>query len=97
MSQTPTTSAATPEVISENEPTLAAGGTRRDPVLITEQQVMFSTAVAASARRASTFRRLSDAIRRFGSAVQLPPPRREYPQRNSYFENARMAREMDRL
>jgi hypothetical protein len=97
MSESPTTSAATPDIISDAEPTLVSGEMCHAPVLITEQQVMFSTAVATSARRTSTFHRLMDSIRGFGAALQLPPPRRHYPQRSSYLENARMAREMDRL
>ncbi|OBA82644.1 hypothetical protein A9W99_11055 [Mycobacterium sp. 1164966.3] len=67
------------------------------PVLITEQEVAFSTAVALSPRPASKSRRLFDAIRAAGAALRLPPPKNHLPQSNRYLEHARMAREMERL
>ena len=97
MSQPTTTSAATPDVIEDAEPTVAKDGTSRSPVVITEQQVVFSTAAAISSRPASISRRLIDTIRGVGVAMQRPPARRHYPQRSSYLESARMSREMDRL
>jgi hypothetical protein len=97
MSQSPTTSAATPDVIQDAEPTLVKDGMSRAPVFITEQEVVFSTAAAISSRPASISRRLIDTIRVVGAAMQRPPARRHYPQRSSYLEPARMAREMDRL
>jgi hypothetical protein len=97
MSQSPTTSAATPDVIQDAEPTLVKDGTSDAPVFITEQQVVFSTAAARSSRPASIFRRLIDAIRVVGAALYRPPAQRHYLSRSSYLEQSRMAREMDRL
>jgi hypothetical protein len=96
MEQSPTTSVATPDVIQDAEPTVVQEQKSHAPVVITEQQVMFSTAAALS-RPPSIARRLFDAIRVVGAALQPPPPKRHLPQRSSYLERARMAREMDRL
>jgi hypothetical protein len=97
MSQSPKTSAATPDVIQDAEPTLVKDGTSHAPVFITQQGVVFSTAVATSSRPAPISRRLIDAIRVVGAALYRPPGRRHQPQRINYFEQSRMAREMDRL
>jgi hypothetical protein len=96
MSQSPITSAATPDVIQDAEPTLVQNGTSDAPVVITEREVVFSTAAALS-RPASVSRRVIDAIRVVGAALDRPPARRHYPPRFSCFEDSRMAREMDRL
>ena len=97
MSQSPITSAATPDAIQDAEPTLVKDGTSHAPVLITPQEVMFSTAAAISPRPASISRRLIDAIRVVGAALDRPPARRHYPPRSSWLEDSRMSREMDRL
>ena len=97
MSQSPKTSAATPDVIEDAEPTVVKDGMSHAPVLITPQQVVFSTAAAMSSRPASISRRLIDAIRVVGAALPRPSARRHYPQRSRFFEQSRMAREMDRL
>ena len=97
MSQSPTTSAATPDVIQDAEPTLLKDGMSHAPVFITPQEVMFSTAAAMSSRPASISSRLIDTIRVVGTALQPRPARRHYPQRSSYIEQSRMSREMDRL
>jgi hypothetical protein len=97
MSQSPKTSAATPGVTQDAEPTVVKNGMSHAPVLITPQEVMFSTAAATSSRPASISRRLIDTIRVVGAALHRPPARRHYPQRSSYLEQSRMAREMDRL
>jgi hypothetical protein len=97
MPQSSTTSAATPDVIQNVEPTAVEDATSQTPVLITEQEVVFSTAVALSSRPASKSRRLFDAIRAAGAAFRLPPPKQHLPQSNGYLEHARMAREMERL
>jgi hypothetical protein len=97
MPQSPKTSAATPDVVQDAEPTLAKDATSPAPVIITPQQVVFSTAAAMSSRPASISRRLIDAIRVVGAAMQPRPARRHYPPRNSCLEDSRMAREMDRL
>jgi hypothetical protein len=96
MSQSPTTSAATPDVIHDGEPTVVKDGTSHAPVLITPQEVVFSTAAAMSSRPASISRRLIDVIRVVGAALQLPPARRHHLPRFSWLEESRMAREMDR-
>ena len=97
MSQSPTTSAVTPDAIKDAEPTLVKDGMPHAPVFITQQEVVFSTAAAMSSRRASTSRRLIDAIRVVGAALHRPPARRHYPPRRSYLEHSCMAREMERL
>ena len=66
-------------------------------VLITEQQVMFSTAAAAGSRPKN---RLMAALSRvFATSTAQSRPRRQpsVERRMSYIERARMAREMDRL
>jgi hypothetical protein len=97
MSQSPETSAATPDVIQDAEPTVVKDGMSDAPVFITPQEVMFSTAAATSSRPASISRRLIDTIRVVGAALQPRPARRHYPPRSSYLEQSRMSREMDRL
>ncbi len=97
MSQSPTTSAATPDVIQDAGPTLVKDEMSHAPVFITQQEVVFSTAAATSSRPASISRRLIDTIRVVGAALHRRPARRHSPQRSSYLEHSRMAREMDRL
>jgi hypothetical protein len=97
MSQSPTASEVTPDVVGDAEPTLVKDGTSHAPDLITPQRVVFSTAAAVSSRPASISRRLIEAIRVVGAAAHRPPARRHYPQRFSFFEESRMAREMGRL
>ena len=97
MSQSPTTSAATPDGIQDAEPTVVKDGMSHAPEFISQQEVVFRTAAALSSRPASNLRRLIDAIRVVGAALQPRPARRHYPQRNSFLEQSRMSREMDRL
>jgi hypothetical protein len=70
------------------------------PVLITEQEVVFSTAAAVLVRPAKT-RRGSIAVLRgifVDSTANAERPRRHYPpRRDSFLEHATMAREMHRL
>jgi hypothetical protein len=78
-------------------------GTRHasTPVHISEQEVVFSTAAAALLTPATTHRhwratRLMAAISHIH--IGLPEPRPLYPRREaSYFEGARMSRQMDHL
>jgi hypothetical protein len=69
------------------------------PVLVTENQVVFSTAAAAPV--GSTRRRWLDATLTGGLVrilAALTQPRPLYPRREAaYFEAARMSRAMDRL
>jgi hypothetical protein len=97
MSQSPKTSAATPDVIQDAEPNVVKDGMSHAPVFITQQEVVFSTAAAMSSRPASISRRLIDAIRVGGAALHRPPARRRYPPLFSCLEESRMARETDRL
>ena len=96
MSQSPKTSAPTPDVVQDAEPTLLKDGLSHAPVIITQQEVVFSTAAAMSSRPASISRRLIDAIRVVGDVALRRSPARHYPQPSSYLEQSRMAREMDR-
>ena len=67
------------------------------PVLITEQEVMLGTAAAVAPRSIPITRRMIDALRIVGAALRPPPPRPHHVGRSTYLEDARMAREMDRL
>jgi hypothetical protein len=97
MSQSTTTSARTPEVVHEVAPTSAKDEMSAAPVLITAQEVLFSTRMALLLHKASTPHRWIDAIRGAVRSLHLPPPRQRYPMDTGYLERARMAREMDRL
>jgi hypothetical protein len=68
-------------------------------VLITTQQVAFSTAAAVGVRRESIGARLVASMRRAlaASADASRPRPQPYPKRYTYLENALMAREMERL
>ncbi|CQD24531.1 hypothetical protein BN1232_06246 [Mycobacterium lentiflavum] len=72
-----------------------------EPVLISERQVTFATAVALGAPRPCTAPRpgLIALWQRLVRSVSVErEPRRRYPPRRiSYFEQAATAREMDRL
>jgi hypothetical protein len=95
MSQSTATSATTPDVRhTAQTPKVTAPAT---PVVITEQEVLFGTRVATSARRASISRRWFDAVRGAAHSLHWPPPHQHYPLDLGYLERSRMAREMDRL
>jgi hypothetical protein len=71
--------------------------------LISEQQVLFSTAAAVALPPAKT-RRWSDTVHAVGTALRAmfaasekPPARKHYPKRHVWLDNALMSREMDRL
>ena len=72
------------------------------PALITEQQVLLSTAAAVALPPART-RRWHDNLHAAASAVgswfasAAKPPKPVYPKRHAWLENATMSREMDRL
>jgi len=100
MTQLPPGSTATPDVgsaPSAHEPTQST--TTR--VLVTENEVLLSSAAAISAPPATArYRRLgATVIAAIGHIhIQLPEPRPRYPRREAnYFEGARMSRAMDRL
>jgi hypothetical protein len=70
------------------------------PVLITEQEVAFSTAAAVALPRTKPARRAIAAVRAmFSSSVgdARSVPRHYPPRRPAYLEEAAMAREMHRL
>lgn len=64
-------------------------------VLITTQQVLFDTAVVQRTRRAPLGSRMAAALRRM--VADANQPRQPYLRHYAYLENARMAREMERL
>jgi hypothetical protein len=68
-------------------------------VLITPQEVAFSTAAAAGVRRGSIGARLVASVRRvFAIPADASHPRpQHYPRRYGFLENALMAREMEKL
>ena len=70
------------------------------PVLIAEQEVVFSTAAAVRVWPATTGRGLIAVLRGVfvDSTMNAERPRRHYPpRRDSFLEHAAMAREMHRL
>ena len=67
------------------------------PVLITEQEVMLGTAAVVAPRSTPITRRMIDALRVVGAALRPSPAGPQYARRETYIEDARMAREMDRL
>jgi hypothetical protein len=67
------------------------------PVLITEQEVMFGTAIAVRPRSIPITRRMVGMLHAVATALRPPPPRPHYAGRAYYLEYAAMSREMDRL
>jgi hypothetical protein len=82
----PTTPSAVPQV----KPTSAE-------VLITEQQVMFGTAVAAAPRPKSRLMAALGRVFATSTTETRSPRHHDVPRRMYYIESARMGREMDRL
>jgi hypothetical protein len=103
MTDIATTSNRKREDSREASPVTSVTNPTEAQALITEQQVLFSTAAAVVLPPAKT-RRWSDTVQAVGAAVRAifaasekPPARRHYPKRLGYIENAAMSREMDRL
>jgi hypothetical protein len=70
------------------------------PVVITEQAVVFSTAAAVPLPRTKPTHKLIAALRAMflSSSEDAPPAQRHYlPRREAFLEEAAMAREMHRL
>lgn len=68
------------------------------PAVITEQQVLFSTAAALTpARKRTRAHAVTAAVRGWFTRPEKPSAPRHYPQRFSYLEKAAMSRAMDRL
>ena len=86
----------------ETSPATSVTSSTDTQAVITEQQVLFSTAAAVALPPAKT-RRFSDAVQAVASAVggwlavAEKPPKPVYPKRHVWLENALMSREMDRL
>ncbi|MGA5542555.1 hypothetical protein ACPCIR_11955 [Mycobacterium sp. NPDC051198] len=69
-----------------------------EPVLITEQQVLFSTAAAAGTHaHHNVVTMMSHAVSSVTDRWRAHRARPYYPSHYSYLENSLMAREMDRL
>jgi hypothetical protein len=68
-------------------------------VLITEQEVVFSTAAAVPVGRESTGRRFVASLKRMFAVVAEAsrPPQPNVPKHYAFLERALMTREMDRL
>jgi hypothetical protein len=67
-------------------------------VLISTQQVLFSSTAAVGARPWKSGGRLAAAVRRMlATSTDGPRSRHHYPKEYGFLENARMAREMERL
>jgi hypothetical protein len=87
----------------ETSPVTSVTNSTEAQKLITEQQVLFSTAAAVALPPAKTRRwsyriqAVSAALGAMFAASEKPPARRHYPKRHGYLENALMSREMDRL
>ncbi|MEE6167039.1 MULTISPECIES: hypothetical protein [unclassified Mycolicibacterium] len=72
------------------------------PALITEHQVMFSTAAAVALPRRKRLgdtvsHAISSATTWWRTRAERRPARHDRPSRMSYLENSMMSREMDRL
>jgi hypothetical protein len=92
-----------PELDKNDTSPAAPANATETQTLITEQQVLLSTAAAVALPPAKT-RRWSDALLAVASAVGTwfasaakPPTKPVYPKRHVWLENALMSREMDRL
>ena len=91
-----------PEFDERREKLVPPGTSTENHALITEQQVLFSTAAAVALPPATTHR-WSDGVHAAVSAVghwfagAVKPPKPIYPTRRVWLENALMSREMDRL
>ena len=104
MSELLTSFDVAPEVVGQ--PPEIAEASPRTPVLITEQQVLFATAAALPLQPVKTSRGWTEVMRAIGASVRAAfatssdearPARRQYPARNEYLGDSRMAREMLRL
>jgi hypothetical protein len=100
---------APPEVVEEPDETAhtvaaASVGVTDEPVVITEQQVLFATAAAAvPLQPVKTRGWVSRVIGSIVAAASVTsgnddrPKRQHYPPRYDFLESSRMAREMHRL
>jgi hypothetical protein len=82
------------------EPEHVTEAVSQQPVVITEQEVAFSTAAAVPLPRTKPTRGVIAAVRakfRSSSVDESPAPRHYPPRRDEFLEEAAMAREMYRL
>jgi hypothetical protein len=92
-----------PDEIAHSAVAPASAGVTHEPVVITEQQVLFATAAAAvPLQPAKTRGWVSRVISAIAAAASVTsgedrPKRQHYPPRYDFLEDARMAREMHRL
>ena len=99
---TDTASTYHPELDESRETLAPSPSSTESQTLITEQQVLFSTAAAVALPPAKTRRWSSvhTAVSAFGTwiaAAAKPPVKPIYPKRRQWIENALMSREMNRL
>jgi hypothetical protein len=87
----------------ETSPVTSVPASTETDALITEQQVLLSTAAAVALPPAKTGR-WSDAVHAVVGSVRTwlvsaakPPAKPVYPKRHAWLDNALMSREMDRL
>ncbi|MDT5244223.1 MAG: hypothetical protein QOD36_1599 [Mycobacterium sp.] len=88
----------------ETSPVASVTSSTETQALITEQQVLFSTAAAVALPPEQT-RRWSDTVHAVGAALRTMffaesekrAARQHYPKRHVWLDNALMSREMDRL
>jgi hypothetical protein len=86
----------------ETSPVDSMTSSTETQTLITEQQVLFSTAAALPPAKT---RRWNDSVHAVGTAMRAiffaesekRAPRQHYPKRHAWLDNALMSREMDRL
>ena len=86
----------------QTTPAAPATSSTETEALITEQQVLFSTAAVAlppakTRRWNDTVHAVSTALRAMFAAPEKPAARQHYPKRHDWLDNALMSREMDRL
>ena len=85
----------------EASPVAPVTSSTETQTVITEQQVLFSTAAAlppAKTRRwGDTVHAVGKALRAMFAASERPPARQHYPKRHVWLDNALMSREMYRL
>jgi hypothetical protein len=99
MSELFTAPAEPPDVFEDPQHVIEAA-VSQPPVLITELEVVFGTAAAVPLPRTEPTRRVIAALRAMlrSSPADARPARRRYPpRRDSFLEQAAMAREMHRL
>jgi hypothetical protein len=99
MSVSPTGFTSTTDPVDEPKRQAPSAEASSTEVLITTQQVLFSTAAAVGVHRDNVGARIVAVMRRmFAASTDASHPRRRYyPTRYSFYEDALMAREMDRL